>query len=385
MRAAIFVLIVVAVLLLVFIALVIYYLYRHSTPNVGSKCSTSGDCRGGSTCDPIAKVCRIPLRGVCSNTSECISGTSCIGGRCIALKTGHSRPINTTPPSKSGTGGNNVPITAPNVGNGGAGTSSQISKPELPGGQPPPTSEVIVQNPATTPAPSVAVEELKLQNHFPSRYPCQPTFEVRSPPGTEEMSHITGEDCGSTGCSADFSIRSQYSTEVHTRDAAAAGGEDGSSDSGRISTPYLQQGDLRYCKCGADISTAVERAPPELITRPGRGVVDAISYSKMTIFLHQDGRITWEQNGRREKVRCNIKAQSMEKHGGYLYALSSGLLYRLNNNTLNSASRWMWQLCEWCPAGIVHTSSTLDGRYFWIQDSQKGYLYNQYLQLYETV
>jgi len=291
-------------------------------------------------------------------------GTTSNGG--ISMPDGAPKlPGSQPPPSASGTSG--IP------GLGGNGTSG------IPGGGstwPLPPSTQSIAGPVP---PSKNGNE-----YYQSQYLTMNSIAVHSPLHTGDEWSGPTPGGGSTGCSTTFSVRSRDSADGWRSGEGSENEVNNSKSSGELSTPYLQHGDVRYCKCGGAVEHS-HSSVPNLISRPGHGVLDVISYSKMVIFLHQNGNMSWEQDGKRTKVRCNIKASRLDKHGGYLYALASGLLYRLDNATLNSKHRWQWILCSWSPAGLIHTSSTLDGIYLWLQDSNNGYLYNQEYELIETV
>lgn len=208
------------------------------------------------------------------------------------------------------------------------------------------------------------------------------SLDSHTPDGIDDYGLEMGHNSGSTGCSGEFSVRSGMSSGVrssvgsHPRGSSLRSGS--SSDP---STPYLQSGDHYFCKSGAPRLGLM----PELLSRDGKGVIDALSYSNFTIFLHEDGRVTRESSDGKSRIRSNIKARRLEKHAGYLYAVAAGILYRLNNATLNSTSRWSWTSCPWSPAGILHTSSTLDGKYLWVQDSEVGHLYDSNLRVVDKI
>lgn len=114
---------------------------------------------------------------------------------------------------------------------------------------------------------------------------------------------------------------------------------------------------------------------------PIPGVIDVCSFANSILLLHEDGSITKNNNPR---VHCNIKIQHMEVFAGYLYGLGSGMLYRLVTETMKD-KRWYWEPCSWSPVGLSHMSSTLDTKNLWLQNKNKGYLYDQGYNLVETI
>lgn len=357
MSGGTFALIIVIILLVLFIGVVIYYLVKTYSSNNGSPCKSNSDCHGGTTCDSFTKVCRTKIGDSCTSTSQCITGTGCITGKCLPLRlapqvqVGPNKPPAIIPPPEII---NPPPVVTPPV----------VEPPVVPPVVTPPAIPPVIPPPAVSHVTSTAVP------YYPVQYVGEAPIDVHSP-NSEVMSYIDGLHSSgesSTGCSRDYSVKSGESTVAYS-----------STDP---STPYLKSEGQYFCK-----STSVgglSLIPLELSTRPGRGVVDVISYSNMVIFLHENGRITKEQSGSRHYVRCNVKPTRLEKHAGYLYSVVGGMLYKLNNTTLSNNTLWTWRSCSWSPAGITHTSSTLDGKYLWLQVSNKGMLYDSDMQMIQA-
>jgi hypothetical protein len=96
--------------------------------------------------------------------------------------------------------------------------------------------------------------------------------------------------------------------------------------------------------------------------------------------LREDGKIVKEVGKKRTLVSNNIRLKRLESFNGILYGISAdNRLFSLNNDTFNT-QKWSWSLTS-LPQGIIHTSATLNGKYFWIQTAQQGILYNRKFQV----
>lgn len=112
-------------------------------------------------------------------------------------------------------------------------------------------------------------------------------------------------------------------------------------------------------------------------------VIDVTNYSNATLALTQDGRIireTGNGNRNRDLVANNVKLIRLESFNGTLYGVSvDGRLFALNNDTFNTR-KWTWNVAPF-PTEVVHTSATLDGKYFWVQTPDTGVLYDRNLNV----
>lgn len=77
------------ILIILFAALLIVgtilLLITRKPNNAGARCSTNGDCTGGTICDSTSHTCRIPTGGTCNNSAECISGSDCASNVCVKI------------------------------------------------------------------------------------------------------------------------------------------------------------------------------------------------------------------------------------------------------------------------------------------------------------
>jgi hypothetical protein len=107
-------------------------------------------------------------------------------------------------------------------------------------------------------------------------------------------------------------------------------------------------------------------------------LIDVTGYSDTILGLMQDGKILREhQDETRDLVANNVKLRRLDSFGGVLYGISvNNRMYRLNNDTFDT-NKWRWTLDSSFPNGVVHTSPTLNGKYFWVQTSSTGQLFNR--------
>jgi len=111
-------------------------------------------------------------------------------------------------------------------------------------------------------------------------------------------------------------------------------------------------------------------------------VIDVTNYSNSTLALTKNGQIIRETDGEREIVANNINLRRLEGFNGTLYGISvDGRIFALNNDTFETR-KWMWNLAPF-PTGVIHTSATHDGKYFWVQTNNTGLLYDRKLKVRE--
>jgi hypothetical protein len=236
--------------------------------------------------------------------------------------------------------------------------------------------------------------------------------DIKSGPSTDNTS-------AGTGCSGSFDFRSgstapSTSREEHNKDQQQI---DNSAKSSPIVTigikPYIKnqqssqkQNDRHRSQKQNDQHSLPKQNdqhpfPKHIDSKYGRTdrVIDACSFSDSIVTLINDGTIIrkpeasdFSSDASSSKTDTTVTSQRgsirisnniigltrLEPFNGYLFGVSNGKLYKLNNTTYRSKN-WTWELCAWAPTDITHTSSTHDGNHLWIQSGNNGYLFNQAL------
>ena len=115
---------------------------------------------------------------------------------------------------------------------------------------------------------------------------------------------------------------------------------------------------------------------PHVLKVAGNSPVhDACSYSRIVVYLLENGDIIHENGDERRQVQNNIHLQQIASFHGYLHGLGKdGFLYRLPNECL-SRQTWKWTKCSWTPGNIRYISATYDSSCLWIEYQTHGVLF----------
>ena len=111
-------------------------------------------------------------------------------------------------------------------------------------------------------------------------------------------------------------------------------------------------------------------------------VLDAISYSKATLLLRSNGKISiTEANSQRRTASNSVTLTRLSVFKGYLYGVGNdALLYSLADSHLQG-EHWNWSRASWCTEKIAHISTPLDRSILWVQTLTStggiGYLYTE--------
>ena len=123
--------------------------------------------------------------------------------------------------------------------------------------------------------------------------------------------------------------------------------------------------------------TSHSETSSQIVGQDDFAVADISSYSTSLVYLTPEGKIIKGENGHHLDISSNIRPSKIEKYAGYLYAISDGMLYMLENESF-SRQNWIWSQCEWVDCNdIIHISATLDNSCIWIQSYERGFLYNK--------
>lgn len=286
--------------------------------------------------------------------------------------------------------------------------STQPQQPMIP--QQPIQSTQPHQTQQPIPSPKPIVSTQPQQNVISSPKPItlpQPVItlkhtmvDIKSGPSTDNTS-------AGTGCSGSFDFRSgstapSASIEEHDKGQQQV---DNSAKSSPIVTigikPYIknQQSSQKQNNHRSHKQNDQHSLPKHTESKYGRTdrVIDACSFSDSIVTLINDGTIIrkpeasdFSSDTSSSKIDTTVTSQRgsirisnnitgltrLEPFNGYLFGVSNGKLYKLNNTTYRSKN-WTWELCAWAPTDITHTSSTHDGNHLWIQSDNNGYLFNQ--------
>jgi hypothetical protein len=126
------------------------------------------------------------------------------------------------------------------------------------------------------------------------------------------------------------------------------------------------------------------------IPKPVQPIIDVCSFSNSTIALLSDGSIIKEvasQNEtdiERSSISTNVTLIRLEAFNGYLYGISKGSLYKLDNSTYKNR-KWIFTLVNNMPINIIHTSATLKSNHLWLQTTEKGYIIDERLNIISTL
>lgn len=97
------------------------------------------------------------------------------------------------------------------------------------------------------------------------------------------------------------------------------------------------------------------------------------------LFLLNDGNILILQNNKYRLRHSNINLNRIIIFGDLLLGLDDdGRLYQRIIKSNNDNKTWLWENVTWAPVNITHITTTLNGKYLWIQTNNNG-LYNGYL------
>lgn len=81
-----------AIVLIVLVGLLIYFLVFNKTTSssgtsngsVGATCATDSNCAAPLVCDATSKTCKRKQGDVCASNTDCVTGTACSNGKCLA-------------------------------------------------------------------------------------------------------------------------------------------------------------------------------------------------------------------------------------------------------------------------------------------------------------
>jgi hypothetical protein len=168
------------------------------------------------------------------------------------------------------------------------------------------------------------------------------------------------------------SISDSSESDTVSFDTASSGSEE---DEMNLSTPYVNEGNRTVCRFNPRDDVKVD---VKYISSNKHAVVDVVSFSDYTLFLWRSGHILKQHNStqKRTLIRNNIKLDRLEVFAGYLHGVSLGVMHQIDNDNFRSEI-WNWKPCAWSPMEIVHTSTTLDGNYLWVQSRNEGKLFNR--------
>jgi hypothetical protein len=173
--------------------------------------------------------------------------------------------------------------------------------------------------------------------------------------------------------SRDSERNSEGSTDVIQFDVMSNSTNDNIDDNSSVSTPCHEEDDKIVCRREyIDINSS---SP----------VIDVCSFSNINVFVLEDGNCICEDDkGARYRVSNNIKINNLTIFGGYLHALDkNGNIYYLPNS---KNKVWNWTNVKFTSVkNIKVMTTTLDNKFIWVQDDNKGYLYETPNKLVETV
>ncbi len=361
MESLILVAIIAIAIVVTFLVLLVFLLTKTSPsttdPATLTTCSDQKQCPTGTVCD--SGVCKGGIGFSCASVSDCSLGLICLSGVCQSSNLNLMKdPKNVVTPVRTMV----KSLTDP-TGPVGILVGIKVEKEHTPLL----TNKHINLDYSTSP--------IHTSPRSPHN-PCSPQHSPHGPHGPhgpevrDEISHHNSihyppvrpiRGSSRTPSSSDSPpIAFGERVEMYSNDTEDYR-EDFTSSSGIVS-PHS----------GMSTNTPEEQEIPT--------VVDACSYANSIIFLHIDGSIS-RDNGQR--MPCNVTIQRLESFAGYLYGLSSGILYKLKNDSMKE-KRWIWESCSWSPVGITHFSATSDTKNLWIQCDNKAYLYDNSLQFSKT-
>lgn len=98
-------------------------------------------------------------------------------------------------------------------------------------------------------------------------------------------------------------------------------------------------------------------------------VLDVTGFLRMTLVLLDDGTIMRDTRTSMSTVRNSVRLDRIFVAGGVLYGVSDSRLYWM---TTRRPSRrfWEWERLQWAPDDITNVSSTLDGKWMWLQSTR---------------
>lgn len=366
------------VVIIIFVAILLVVLSPSSNPGTGQSCTTVANCNSGFICDSTTRTCAVPLGGTCGKNVNCASGTTCVNGRCTTISsqnqviTGPTTSTPTTAPRPEEIRFNPpivisaLPVPSVTPASAKATVSAIPSRPSpiaATSKKPtvlPPTSKALVPQPVPV---QQTISEKKDKTIIIPGPAFSPVLESRPVLATKYIAYSDSRDekhySGSSDRFYNFSVRSGASS--------AYSGSDTMQFSSHFEPMMQYEGKIVPNKSVPDI----------------KSVVDAISFSNMTLMLLKSGHITCQQDGQKRIIRPNVHLTNLENFSGYLYGVSSGNLYRLTNDQL-SLDRWTWSPCSWAPSNIVHISTTLDRKYLYLQSDFVGQVYDSTFHKIET-
>tara|TARA_R100000750_G_scaffold62541_1_gene56603 strand:- start:599 stop:1612 length:1014 start_codon:yes stop_codon:yes gene_type:complete len=113
-------------------------------------------------------------------------------------------------------------------------------------------------------------------------------------------------------------------------------------------------------------------------------IADICNYSSYTVYLMNNNDFIVTEGDNNRDVVSDIKISHIVNFDGYVYAISEGRLYYLDNNTLEN-NKWKWIKVPWSPMDIIDMSVPHDRTCIWIRCKDKGYLYSSDGKIIESV
>lgn len=336
-------------LLLVVIIFAVIYFWRSG--EYGKACTVQSDCRSGLVCDDRDRVCRGGLGSVCSTEQACATNLLCTNNVCMRADTPSIRPQPFIPPPRVP-----FPISVRETLRRSNVDDLSLSSPprRLYAGRNAEDEEDYFgyKRPGWSLPPWNAMRE--------DSEPTRRTYNWRASP---ETSFIPAEEF--IGDSLTLSVSEPVVNNYVE------------NERGGLLTRQIVQ-DPAESSVPAPTILSASRLDTAGFSSP---VVDACSFFSSVIFLLADGQIVRREGQLDTQVASNIQAFRVTSFRGHLYALGSeagavAALYVMDNAEL-STGQWQWRLCTWAPTNLYHFSSTLDGKYLWLQDTERGYLYTQ--------
>lgn len=143
--------------------------------------------------------------------------------------------------------------------------------------------------------------------------------------------------------------------------------------------------DMKF-KCNAkDYYSAQDIKIVEFKDLAPNQILDITEDRNFIYALHKNGKdITIKNRKKQCKVTSKITLQRIIFFQGAILGVSSGKLYQQDPASVGRTT-WYFFLLDKIPTGITWITKTLDGKYLWIQTSNKGYLYNCNLNKVSTL
>lgn len=91
-----------------------------------------------------------------------------------------------------------------------------------------------------------------------------------------------------------------------------------------------------------------------------------------------------KKDGRTCKIKSNLSLTRIIAFRGTLFAVSDGKLYQQDPTSIGKKSVFWFQLDN-MPTGIIWITKTLDDKYLWIQNNDKGFLINCKIRVVDEI